>query len=89
MVERLYNENAYTADFDARVLACTAAGDGFAVVLDRTAFFPEGGGQGGDRGYIGDTDDTSTVERGGGNAQMICGSVAAARSAIEAYFKKE
>ena len=27
--------------------------------------------------------------RGGGNAQMICGSVAAARSAIEAYFKKE
>lgn len=65
MVERLYNENAYTADFDARVLACTAAGDGFAVVLDRTAFFPEGGGQGGDRGYIGDAEVTDTVERGG------------------------
>ena len=27
--------------------------------------------------------------RGGGSTQMICGSVAAARSAIEAYFKKE
>ena len=54
MTERLYNENAYTAAFPARVLACAADGDGFAVVLDRTAFFPEGGGQGGDRGYIGD-----------------------------------
>ena len=27
--------------------------------------------------------------RGGGNAQMICGSVTAPRSAIDAYFKKE
>ena len=65
MTERLYNENAYTAAFTARVLSCTADGGGFAVVLDRTAFFPEGGGQGGDRGRIGDTEVTDTVERGG------------------------
>ena len=65
MTERLYNTNAYTAAFDARVLACTAHGDGFAIVLDRTAFFPEGGGQGGDRGRIGDVEVIDTVERGG------------------------
>ena len=65
MTERLYLADAYTAAFDARVLSCAPAGDGYAVVLDRTAFFPEGGGQGGDRGRIGEAAVTNTVERGG------------------------
>ena len=45
MTRKLYDENAYMARFSARVLSCEPAGDGFAVVLDATAFFPEGGGQ--------------------------------------------
>lgn len=65
MTEKLYLENAYTAVFDARVRSCTAVENGFAVVLDRTAFFPEGGGQGGDRGRIGASEVFDTREREG------------------------
>ncbi|WP_308132817.1 alanyl-tRNA editing protein [uncultured Gemmiger sp.] len=39
--------------FTAQVLACTPVQGGFAVVLDRTAFFPEGGGQPCDTGTLG------------------------------------
>ncbi|MCI6786749.1 MAG: alanyl-tRNA editing protein [Oscillospiraceae bacterium] len=40
-------------NFTAQVLSCTPAQGGFAVVLDRTAFFPEGGGQPCDTGTLG------------------------------------
>lgn len=65
MTEKLYLESAYTAVFEARVLSCTAVENGFAVVLDRTAFFPEGGGQGGDRGKIGASEVIDTKEKNG------------------------
>ncbi len=65
MTEKLFYENAYTAEFDARVLDCKARGDGFETILDRTAFFPEGGGQSGDAGTIGDVAVFDTVEREG------------------------
>jgi misacylated tRNA(Ala) deacylase len=48
--ELLCHTDAYLRDFDARVLEVDAAGT--AVVLDRTAFFPGGGGQPGDRGRL-------------------------------------
>ena len=48
----LYYENSYLFDFSATVLSCTKAAKGFEVVLDKTAFFPEGGGQKGDTGTI-------------------------------------
>ena len=49
----LYYESAYIKEFDATVTSCTEGGDGsFFVCLDRTAFFPEQGGQGCDRGTI-------------------------------------
>lgn len=51
--ERIYEQDAYCRRFSARVLDCRAAGDGFEVILDRTAFFPEGGGQAADRGTLG------------------------------------
>ena len=53
MTEKLYYINAYTSDFTATVLSCEAEGERYAVALDRTAFFPEEGGQYADRGYIG------------------------------------
>ncbi len=49
---RLYDEDAYLREFRATVLACEPAGEGFALVLDRTAFFPEQGGQTPDRGTL-------------------------------------
>ena len=49
----LYYEDPMCSHFTATVTACQALGGGrFAVTLDQTAFFPEGGGQPGDRGTL-------------------------------------
>ncbi len=53
MTIRLFDQDAYLLDFTARVLDCQSAGEGWDVTLDRTAFFPEGGGQGADHGTLG------------------------------------
>jgi len=45
----LYYEDAYTTDFEARVLR--VLGDKY-IVLDQTAFYPEGGGQPADHGFM-------------------------------------
>lgn len=52
--EKLYYENAYVSDFYASVISVAKADDGFDVILDKTAFFPEEGGQKSDTGKIGD-----------------------------------
>ena len=41
--EKLFYADPFLTEFDAKVLACEAVKDGFGVVLDRTAFYPEGG----------------------------------------------
>ena len=66
MTDRLFDEDSHIRTFTARVLACTSDGGRFRVELDRTAFFPEGGGQRGDRGTLGgaavlDTQETERV----------------------------
>ncbi|MBQ3894190.1 MAG: alanyl-tRNA editing protein [Clostridia bacterium] len=51
--EKIYETDGLTFVFDAEVLSCDARDDGlFDVVLDRTAFFPGGGGQDPDTGFI-------------------------------------
>lgn len=52
MTERLYYFDGHLSRFEARVLSCEAEKDGYAVKLDRTAFFPGGGGQEADEGVI-------------------------------------
>ena len=53
-MEKLYDSSPLTTDFTAAVTACTPRGDGkYRITLDRTAFFPGGGGQECDTGYIG------------------------------------
>lgn len=48
MTEELFRDDATRHVCDARVSACDAAG----VQLDRTVFYPHGGGQAGDRGEL-------------------------------------
>ena len=52
MTKQLYYEDAYLKDFDAYVTDCREGADGMHLYLDKSAFFPEGGGQDGDRGYL-------------------------------------
>lgn len=48
----LYEKDGELYSFEAKVLSCEEREDAFAVILDRTAFFPEGGGQMCDDGDI-------------------------------------
>ncbi len=48
----LYYEDSYLRKFEAKILKSIEVGQHSFAVLDRTAFFPEGGGQPGDRGVI-------------------------------------
>ncbi len=50
--ERLYYNDSYALDFDARVVEQTTYEERPALVLDRTYFYPEGGGQPPDTGQI-------------------------------------
>ncbi len=45
MTVKLYDTNPYETKFTAQVISCEPAADQYAVVLDRTLFFPEEGGQ--------------------------------------------
>ena len=50
---RLFDKNSHLYEFDAVVLSCESIDtERYAVILDRTAFFPEGGGQYADVGTI-------------------------------------
>lgn len=53
MTEKLYDKDSHLKEFTGTVLSCKKTGEKYAVTLNRTAFFPEGGGQQSDRGYIG------------------------------------
>ena len=53
MTEKLYYIDSHLWQFEAAVTGCEETKGGFAVTLDRTAFFPEGGGQLADTGSIG------------------------------------
>jgi alanyl-tRNA synthetase len=53
--ERLYYTDSHLTEFEARVTGITERVSGWtAVTLDRTAFYPTGGGQPSDTGFIGE-----------------------------------
>lgn len=52
MTEKLFYQDSHLREFTATVSECVPDGGRYQIVLDRTAFFPEGGGQYADTGWL-------------------------------------
>jgi len=52
MTERLFDQNSYCREFEAVVETVIPERDHYQVILNQTAFFPEGGGQSADTGTL-------------------------------------
>ncbi|MCR5826246.1 MAG: alanyl-tRNA editing protein [Oscillospiraceae bacterium] len=63
--KKRYYDDPYLKTFTARVLSCEQTKGGFAVVLDETAFYPEGGGQPADHGTLGAVNVRDVHEKNG------------------------
>ena len=70
--EKLYYIDSHLLDFEATVLDCRETEKGWAAILDKTAFFPEGGGQPADTGFI-DSIPVTDVQEQGGEILHFCG----------------
>lgn len=61
---KLYYEDSHMERFTARVVSCAQGDKGWEIILDATAFYPEGGGQAADTGTLGAASVLDTRERG-------------------------
>lgn len=65
MTEKLYYKDAYISDFPANVISVNKTDGGYDIILDKSAFFPEEGGQSSDTGFIGESRVTYVYEKDG------------------------
>lgn len=54
MTDKLFYQDSHLKEFEAKVIDCQKCDDYYNVILDCTAFFPEGGGQSADEGFLND-----------------------------------
>lgn len=64
-MERLYYTDPYMKEFTATVTVCRQGKRGYEIALSRSCFYPEGGGQPGDVGFLNDVAVFDTHERDG------------------------
>ena len=63
-IRKLFYEDCHLQEFTATVVDCRQTEKGWAVMLDATAFYPEGGGQACDLGTLGDAQVLDVQENG-------------------------
>lgn len=63
--KRLYLDNTYQTEFEARVVKKETRDQGPAIILNQTCFYPESGGQPSDRGQIDGIDVIHVLEENG------------------------
>jgi alanyl-tRNA synthetase len=71
--ERLFEAHPGSREFDAAVVDLTALPEGQGVVLDKTLFYPEGGGQPSDTGALNGNRVTRVSEEGGAIVHAVEG----------------
>ena len=65
MTEKLFYKDAYMFNFRANIVSSFEENEQYGVILDQTCFYPEGGGQPADTGWLNDIRVTDVQSRNG------------------------